>query len=112
MPCSQEAIEWIANYLLEHNPNKPRTCMPADLELESLEGSDDADFAPYIQREAEKEATQAEAAIRIQATVRGRQDRVAVAEKRAAKAKADEELRAAVRVLLSFLPSLRIMDYV
>lgn len=90
-------MTWLANYLLEHNPNKPRIVMPEHLQLSSADGcaDDDDDFAPYIAAEAAAEAELNAAATRIQSTVRGRQTRAATAQRRAAAAAAREAAREA-----------------
>jgi hypothetical protein len=67
------AIEWLGNWLLQNNPNKPRIFAPEELDITDVD--DEADFAPYIAEMEAAEREQHDAATKVQSAFRGHADR-------------------------------------
>jgi hypothetical protein len=68
-----ETLTWLANWLLEHNPNKPRIVGADNLSLDDVD--DEADFKDAIEAERQHQKGVNEAATTVQSAYRGHRDR-------------------------------------
>jgi hypothetical protein len=68
-----QALTWLANWLIEHNPNKPHIIGAESLSLDDID--DDAEFQDAIEAERQRQQGFNDAATAVQSAYRGHMDR-------------------------------------
>jgi len=105
-----EAITWLAHWLLDNNPNKPRKVGEKELELDPEQEEDDENFGKNVDKGENRSVEEMEedlAATRVQAHFRGYQARKNTKKKEAPKVviqstEMSEEDKAATKVQSSY----------